>query len=958
MTIFALIFMKLMSHHHTHNMKLCQPFVVLLLLLCSLQYTYAQPYQIKGYVSDTLNDNRLQYASVSLLRAADSILETFTRSSADGQFILKPSKEGSYLLMVTFPGFADYVDVVSVTGSKPAQDMGMIPMISKTHLLTEFVLKQQIGAIKIKGDTTEYVADSFAVREGATVEELLKKLPGIQVNKNGEVTAQGEKVQKILVDGEEFFTDDPAVVTKSLQAKTVDKVQVFDKKSDQSQFTGIDDGTREKTINLQLKDNMKKGYFGKINAGGGTDGFFENQGMLNAFKAKRKLSVFGIAANTGKVGLGWEDRDKFGGGNNAEFSEDGYTIYSSSDDDNDGFQSWNGKYNGQGLPSVWTGGFHYSNKWLQDKLHFSGNYRYSKQNVETVSNTITETALSDAKLYQDQRQNNYSFGERHRGDFLYEWKIDSTSQLKITANGNYAKTRSGSVAHTSNFIVSDTLNNNAVNTANDASSKSFNATLAYQKKFKKNGRSLAITLDENYKEQDGTGNLYSQTHFYQPDSTQIIDQLKTSKSNSLYLSGKISYTEPLSKTLFLELNYRSSVNNNNSEKLSFDKNTTEGVYNLLNDSTSSKYDYNFLVNTGGTNLRFVYKKFNFSVGGSVSNTYFTQRDNLALKKNYSFTRSYNNFFPQASFTYRVPGKQSSFSIRYNGYTNQPKMEQIQPLVQNSDPTRLVIGNENLKQEFKHSFNIRYNNYKILTGTYTYLGGGGFITNDAITRAQYINSNGQIISQYINTNGNYTGWLWFGYGKDIKKLNLRAGFGGNINLSQIKNFVNGQENTNNNNSYTLDLNFDYDKEKVCNISWRPGVTYNQNLSALNQNVTSYWSFENNLDGNVTLPYKFEIGTTINWNIREKVAQFDNNNNVFLWNAYVSRKFLKNNELELRAYVNDILNQNLGFQRFATGNMVTQQNYNTIRRYGMLSLIWNFTHSPTAPPETSTQIIINN
>jgi hypothetical protein len=304
---------------------------------------------------------------------------------------LQTPKADKYIIMITFPSFADYIDIVTVNKDKPMVDMGTIPMISKSHLLSEFVLKQQIGAIKIKGDTTEYVADSFAVREGATVEELLKKLPGIQVNKNGEVTAQGEKVQKILVDGEEFFTDDPAVVTKSLQAKAIDKVQVFDKKSDQAEFTGIDDGSREKTINLQLKDKMKKGYFGKVNVGGGTDGYFENQAMLNAFKGKRKLSVFGIVANTGKIGLGWEDRDKFGSGSNVEMTDDG--VYNISGDDDDMTESWNGTYTGQGLPSAWTGGLHYSNKWLEDKLHLSGNYRYAKQNIETVNNNLSETVL-------------------------------------------------------------------------------------------------------------------------------------------------------------------------------------------------------------------------------------------------------------------------------------------------------------------------------------------------------------------------------------------------------------------------------------------------------------------------------------------------------------------------------------------------------------------------------------
>jgi len=931
-------------------MRCSKPLLALLLTILSFG-TRAQQFVLKGAVSDTLNANRLQYASVTLIRAADSILETFTRSKADGSFELHTSREGKFTLLITFPGFADYVDVVTTRKEQSVVDLGIIPMVSKSHLLSEFVLKQQVGAIKIKGDTTEYVADSFAVREGATVEELLKKLPGLQVNRNGEVTAQGEKVQKILVDGEEFFTDDPAVVTRSLQAKAVDKVQVFDKKSDQAQFTGIDDGTREKTINLQLKDNMKKGYFGRINAGGGTDGYFENQAMINAFKGKRKLSAFGIAANTGKVGLGWEDKDKFGSGNDMQMNEDGFSVFTTgNNDDENSFESWNGKFTGQGLPSAWTGGLHYSNKWMEDKQHLSGNYRYAKQNIETVGSTLSETILADARLYRDEHRNSYNFGERHRGDMLYEWKIDSTSQLKLTANGGYSEMKSGSTEDKTTFITNDTLNDNQVKTTNDVSTKTMNATLLYQKKFAKKGRSMVFTADENYRAQDGQGYLLSNTHFYHPDSTQTIDQLKTINTSSFQLSGKLSYTEPLSKVLFLEVNYKAAVSNNTSARLSYDKNTTEGAYNLLNDSTSTNYDYNYFTNTGGTNLRFVFRKINFSVGGAISHTEFSQSDNLTLKKNYSFTRSYNNFFPQASFSFRPPGKQMSFRLNYSGYTRQPTIDQIQPYVQNSDPTRLTVGNENLRQEFTHNINFSYNDYKILTGTYSYLGGGMYFTNDAITRTQTISPNGQIIYRYDNVNGNYNGWVYAGYGKDIKKLNLRAGFGINANLGQTNTFLNGLKNKLNNNSFTLSLNIDYDKEKVCNISYRPSATYSQNTSNLNTSNTSYWTYENRLEGDVMLPFKLEIGTDVRWNIRQKVTAFDNNNNVLLWNAYISRKFLKNNQLELRASVNDILNQNIGFQRFASANTITEQNYNTIRRYGMFSLIWNFTKAPAGAPNT--------
>jgi hypothetical protein len=923
----------------------------------------AQSFTIKGQVIDTLNDNKLPYASITLIRAKDSVLETFTRTRDDGSFTLKTPDTGKFILMITFPGFADYLDEVS-TGKKEVIDLGPLPLVTKAHLLSEFVLKQQISAIKIKGDTTEYMADSFKVRENATVEELLRKLPGIQVNKEGEVIAHGEKVEKILVDGEEFFTDDPAVVTKSLQSKAVEKVQVFDKKSEQAEFTGIDDGVREKTINLQLKDNMKKGYFGKITAGGGTDGFFENQGMVNAFKGKRKISAFGIMANTGKIGLGWEDADKFGGssGNVTEFTDDGSMISYYSSDDDDGM-SWGGNYHGQGLPTAWTAGVHYSNKWKQDAHHFSTNYRFARQNIETQANTVTELNIDSAtKLYTLENKNVFNTGDRQRIDALYEWKVDTNSTVKLTANAGYTQTRTSSAYETRTLDNNEQLaNNNTRNITNEGTGRTANASLNWKKKFSKKGRTLSLSMDESFKENEGNGYYNSITNFYaltdpsQLDSVINIRQLKDNHTKNLQLNGKLSYTEPLSKVMFAEVNYAATLNNSYASKLSYEKEPGDTDYDSLNTAFSSIYDFNVFTNTGGANLRFVFKKLNFSFGGSMSNTRFSQEDNLSDSFNLSYTRSYTNFFSRASLSYKLKAQRSIY-LSYNGSTRQPTIDQIQPLRQNTDPLNISEGNPELKQEFSHNINVRYNDYKVLTGTYAYLSGGVNFTDDDISRTETISPGGGRRYKYVNVDGNYNGWFYGGYGWNIKKIDLRVTLRGNANFGQVNSIINGQQNRSNNNSYSLGLDVNYDKEKKFNIWYSPSVTYNNNTSTVNTTATNYWSYENQLSGNVQLPWKFEIGTEIEWFIRQKVAGFDRNNDVFKWNAYVSKKFLKGDELELRASVFDILNQNQGFSRYGYGNTITEQNYNTIRRYGMLTLIWNFTKTAAGMPEASGSDII--
>lgn len=904
----------------------------------------AQTYTIRGYVADTLNENHLQYASITLIRSEDSILENFTRTDAEGKFALHIAQKGSYVLMVSFPGFAEYIDRV-VVENNPEIDLGIIPMVTKSHLLSEFVLKQQISAIKIKGDTTEYMADSFLVKENATVEELLKKLPGISVNKSGEITAHGEKVQKILVDGEEFFTDDPAVVTKSLQAKTVESVQVYDKKSDEAIFTGIDDGVREKTINLKLKENMKKGLFGKLVLGGGTDGFFENQAMVNAFKGKRKLSVFGIMANTGKIGLGWADADKFGGGSDSRtisVNDDG-TITTIITSDEDG--GWGGMYNGRGLPVAWTGGLHYSNKWFEDKLHLASNYRFARQNIETVNNNLNEINLADSKIYTSDRNSTFRTGDRHRVSAFLEWKTDSTSQIKLSANAGLMNTINKSQGYKNTQSENgELLNDNTSSQDQNGTTKYINAVVNWQKKFAKKGRSLMVSMDESYRENQSDNYIQSALKYYNPvavgvvDSTVVNNQKKENQDANFQFSGRASYTEPLSKIMFLEVNYGITVNNSQAKKYSYEKSST-GAYDSLNMIFSSDYDFDVFTQTGGSNLKFVFKKFNFSIGGSVASTSFSQKDKLG--NTFSYTRHFTNFFPRANFSYRPQGKQTSINISYSGSTQQPTMEQIQPLRQNTDLLNESIGNPSLRQEFNHTINVNFNDYKVLSNTYKYAGIGFNFVDDDISRTEFVNAGGKRIYQYVNINGNYRGWFWGGMGKHFPALDLRLGIHSYANFNNTNNIINGLKNKSQNASVSLSVSADYDKSEKFNLKYSPGVTYNSNTSTINSgSATNFWTYQQEIEGSVQLPFKFELGTEITWYIREKVTGFDRNNNVLIWNAYISKKFLKSDALELKASVYDILNQNIGFQRYGYGNMVNEETYNTIRRYGMLSLIWNF------------------
>jgi hypothetical protein len=916
-------------------------FLLAIFILCMVPAGMAQTYSVTGNVTDTLNNIPLFRASIVLIRKSDSVIQTFARADASGNFTLKVPAKGKYIIQATFPGFADYVEVMDI--KEGVTNLGKVPMVTREHILEEFVIKKQMAAIKMKGDTTEYVADSFKTKENATVEDLLKKLPGIQVDRNGQITAQGETVQKVLVDGEEFFSDDPKVVTQGLQAVAVDKVQVFNKKSDQAEFTGIDDGQKTKTINLELKEDRKKGYFGKIDAGGGTGGYFQDQGMINMFKGKKQIAAFGIMSNTDKVGLNWQDNDKFGGDANTVIGDDGgFVIYGNNDDN---FGGWNGKYNGEGLPKVWTGGAHFADKWNEDKNHVTGNYRYFLNTVEADGNTITQYSLKgDTSNVNNQQKSQFSRGEKHGLDAMYEWKPDTATTFKLSLGGG---TKNASVTSGYNTAVSQMaggeehkLYTNSRRISSKSDADFLNIALSLKRKFAKKGRTLSIDVKENEKDSKSDGYLNS---VITPDTANavnaVIDQQKKNNSSTLALNAKAIYTEPLSKITFLEFSYGATVNNTSTENFSYNRGGT-GDYNALDSAFSSNYKYNILSNAGGMYFRWSDKKLNFSAGSDVTNTRYSLTD--LLHGDTSHTYNYLNLFPKAAFKYKF-SRQSSISVNYNGSTQQPTINQVQPLKQNTDPTNILIGNPALRQSFTHSFNGWANDYRVLKDRWIYAGGNFSFVKDAISTQQFTRE-GINTLQYINVNGNYSGSSWVGYGLKIKKLDINFDINFSANTSHSENYINGLKNINNNNSYTGGLRFSRYKEDKYEFSLEPKITYNDNRATINTSVPSYWSSESQADGSVQLPKKFEIGTDVHFIFRQPTAVFTSNNTIIRWNAYAGKKFLKSHELELKISVFDILNQNIGFTRTAQAGILTQNSYSTIRRYGMISLVWNFTYKP--------------
>ncbi len=933
-------------------------FTILLFLLFCLGSgsLFAQNnYFIKGVAADSVAHIKLKNTTVVILNAKDSILRKFTRAEENGSYSIGNLGKGKFILLLSYPGYADYVDNFTLDSVKTSHDFGTINMRLKSRILQEVIIKGTAAAIKIKGDTTEFNAAAYKIEPNSRVEDLLKQLPGIEVDKDGKITAQGQTVSKVLVDGEEFFGDDPTLVTKNIRGDMVDKVQLYDKKSDQAAFTGIDDGQKTKTINIKLKDDKKNGMFGKADAGDGPGGYYQSQLIFNAFRAKQKFSVYGTMGNNSRVGLGWEDNQKYGTGQGLDFG-DGTGGISFNFGGGDDLDSFDGRYNGQGIPLARTAGVHYDSKWNNDKESINTNYKIGSITIDGTENDLTQNNQPDNIFNSRLDQTFHKYMFRQKLDAVYQIKLDTSSNLKISVDGTVKHSINKS-SYSGEESRNDTLINKSTrDLINNVDQRAFNASAFYTHKFKKVGRTLSFSIVEGYSQSKAKGNLNSTIKFYnaqkQLDTTQkpqIIDQYKTNDLKNNALNTNLTYSEPFSKTFAIVMNYGISVDNTSADRQSFNA-SSPGVYNVLVDSLSSNYKLNQFSNQAGAIFNYKKGKTILNFGTRVVDVNFHQVDESGL--NAPIDRNFVNWAPQASYQYRF-SNQKSFRISYNGSTTQPTLDQIQPLKVNNDPLNEVIGNPTLSPSFTNSFNINYNSYKVLTSQFIgFYGNYSFITNPIVTNTNTDLTTGKSTSQAINLTGKTTASYYFGanLNKKIEAIDMNAGLNLNANGNVYYNYAN--DALNRTVSYTYNPRFSVSKykEKKFDFYLSAGPTYTISQSSLQIATNNNGGgFKADAGFNIYLPGKFQIGSDDNYEYTAKTQSFSTDFKRTLINAYIIKKFMKSESLSLELWGNDLLNQNVGFNRNANGNLITQNSYTTIKRYFMFTIAYDFTRMGGGVPK---------
>lgn len=893
---------------------------------------------VKGVVLDTSDNQRLKDASVLILYRGDSIIRQFARSQTDGSFLINEIEDGDYILYISYPGYADYIEKFTLDSSRTSKDFSKISLVLKTNLLKEVMIKGTLSSIRIKGDTTEYNANAYKLSPNAKVEDLLKRLPGIQIDKDGKISAQGQAINKVLVDGEEFFGDDPTLVTRNLRSDMVDKVQLFDKKSDQATLTGANDGKIDKTLNIKLKEDKKTGYFGKADIGMAPKDYYRGQLMFNSFKAKQRFSVYGITGTDGKTSLDWQDNAKYAT-SNIDISSPGIMIDLGGYDE---LESYSGRYDGKGWPVARTGGIHFDNKWRGDTLSINANYKIGALTVDGTNDTQTQNNIPTGQLNSNSDQTFHKHVFRQKIDGVFQIRPDSTSSLKVTFNGGIKNTGQNNKAlSTTKNEAGNLLNNNLLNSSSKADQQNMTTGVLYAKKLNKPGRTFSLNLIGSINKTNTTGLLNSKINFYSnglSDSTQSINQFKANTTSNNAFNAIVNYSEPLSKAILMMLSYGFAADRSLSDQRTFNRAADES-YSSLDSLYSNNFKVKQLSNQWGLNFNLVKNKTILSFGTKVSSVDFQQLD-IYLKN--KLNRNFILWNPQVNLQYKI-SQQSSIRLNYEGNSVEPTVAQLQPVLINNDPLNITQGNSGLKPSFIQRAFTGYQSYNPLNGQLVGVFMGYQLTSNPVVSNLTTDPSGRTFNRYVNlkdkTSATYNFSAFFD--RKIKPLDLNAGINININGNTYNNLSNDKLNQTNYTVYTLQARFSKAKESVYEFNASLGPSYISSGSSLQQSINNNGrGFTGNGDFTFYLPGKFQLSSSANYQYNSKTETFNQNFYRLIINASLNKLLLKDETLKLSLSCNDLLNQNTGFNRNVNGNLITQSNYTTIKRYFMLSLSYDF------------------
>ena len=874
---------------------------------------------ISGKLVDKDTEEPVALANIRILQRADSAFVTGKASNTDGVFTI-PVRKGSYILHISFIGYTDIYRDVQVTSSQPNVKLGNIILSNDNILLSETVVTAKAPEITVKGDTLEYNADSYKVTESAVVEDLLKKMPGVEVDSEGKITVNGKEIKKILVDGEEFFSDDPKVASKNLPAKMVDKLQVLERKTEMAQMTGFDDGEEENVINLMVRPGMKEGLFGNAFAGYGSKERYEGNAMVNYMKNKDQYTFLGGINNT----------------NNAGFSDLASSMFGSMGGRGGRMRMSGGR---DGIATSANVGGNFS-KQFTPKLKFGGNVRYGYTDNEVLSGVFTQNLLSAGNTLEEENNFANNKSQNFNLDLRLEWNPDTLTKIIFRPeisfyNNNRLET--GDFLTVSE-LAGDTINYGESDYFSEGNGKEIELNLDASRELGKKGRVLSVQLRAEKGDSENGGTSKSGTFYNGTRPDDLIDQRFTNISNNQSWRGYISYVEPIGKNNFLQLAYQYRQNISESDKDTRSKDES-GNYTLFDSLYSKRLENDFVNQELEVNFRSVREKFDYLFGFSVQPSSSRSKTFVGSDMIYDGKQNVVNYAPMAQLNYRW-SRTHNLRLRYYGNTDQPSVSQLSPVVDVSDPLNISYGNPDLKPSFQHRLNILYqrSNPEKASSMHAFID-GGYLTNDVVSSTFTDHATGRKETTFRNVSGNWntSGRIMFNVPlKNIKFSVFSMSF---ASYNHTNGFSNNEQNVNKRSTLAEVLGLNY-RSDLFDFGIRGNINFNNVTNSLQgQRNQQYFNYGGNTSTSIYLPWDLTLESDINYSTNSGYTDgFEQNE--WLWNASLQKTLFKQKNGTIRFKIYDILQQRSNISRSVTSNYIRDTTTNTLTSYFMVHFVYRF------------------
>ena len=910
---------------------------------------------VSGTVLDKEDNSPVMQATVQLLSLPDSTMAAGNVTNNNGRFSLSV-KPGKYVLKVSFVGYLTYMKEYRLTSAKPTLNVGKIALASDAIMLSEATVVAEAPQVTVSGDTLGYNASAYRTPEGAMLEELVKKLPGAEVDDEGNVKINGKEVKKLMVDGKEFFGGDVKTGLQNLPVDMVEKISAYDRQSDNARITGIDDGEEETVLDLTVKKGMNQGWVGNMDGGLGTENRYSASANVNRFASHGENSTqFSLIGRANNVG----DR-RFGGGGGPQWRRN------------------------NGLNASKELGLNYAMEREKVEFGVSARYNYRDNDVQSLGQVENFLLGGANSSFMNSNSANRNKNQNFFGHLRLEWRPDSMTTFFMRGSMSWGDTESGSnslsatynsdpfaiVTNPYQYLDFDSEANESldavrVNASQNSSlsegnSLSANMNMQLTHKLNDKGRNISLRVNGNYGENESERYNNNITRYYGDGIIALEDTIRryiTTPTNNYGAGVQLSYSEPLGEKVYLQFSYRFNYNysesDNSTYNLPFGWVLSDGLPNQFSqhesewlDPEQSKYaEYKKYNHDARVTFRVNRETWRLSAGMAFR----PQNTKLSYKKGeyaVDTTRSVFNFSPEVDFRYQ-PQKQTQLRFSYRGRTSDPSMENLLPITDNSNPLNIRTGNPGLKPSFSHNMNVHFNTFNMDAQRGIFSALNGSFTQNAISNIRkYNDATGGWTTMPENINGNWNVWGMFGINtalKNNKKFTIgtftNAGFTNNVGYITQGEMKDAQKNTTTNLSLGERLNGTYRNDWL-EVGLNGSLNYTFEKDKLNpQNNQEPYTFSYGGNLQIYTPWNMTISTNMTNQARRGYSDASMNRNELIWNAQVAQSFLKG-ALTLSFEWNDILKEQSNITRSYTSSGSSVYTYNGVNSYGMIRAIYRF------------------